>query len=157
LISFGSYITNIKARKFQIVKRFPGWFLSAGLTMRRDLEEMLSSFLGTKATKIRKNSESPEREVLFCRNQDLHFSWRLPIFFFVNRRSQLILTQGGDTMRAKDLFKLAEDPRFISGIYNYCDRWCERCPFTARCLVYAQEQQDSSRKRWQRASVMRSR
>lgn len=47
-------------------------------------------------------------------------------------------------MRAKDLFKLAEDPRFISGIYNYCDRWCERCPFTSRCLVYAQEQQDKN-------------
>jgi hypothetical protein len=45
-------------------------------------------------------------------------------------------------MRAKDLFKLAEDPRFISGIYKYCDRWCERCPFTSRCLVYAQEQED---------------
>ena len=28
---------------------------------------------------------------------------------------------------------------FIPGIYNYCDRWCERCPFTARCLVFAQE------------------
>jgi hypothetical protein len=22
---------------------------------------------------------------------------------------------------------------FISGIYNYCDRWCERCTFTSRC------------------------
>ncbi len=22
---------------------------------------------------------------------------------------------------------------FIPGIYNYCDRWCERCPFTQRC------------------------
>ena len=22
---------------------------------------------------------------------------------------------------------------FIPGIDNYCDRWCERCPFTARC------------------------
>ena len=29
----------------------------------------------------------------------------------------------------------AADPRFISGIYNYCHRRCERCPFTARCLV----------------------
>jgi hypothetical protein len=47
-------------------------------------------------------------------------------------------------MRAKDLFKLAEDPRFISGIYNYCDRWCERCPFTSRCLVYAQEEQEKN-------------
>jgi hypothetical protein len=64
--------------------------------------------------------------------------------FFVNRGSHLILTPGEETMRAKDIFKLAEDPRFISGIYNYCDRWCERCPFTSRCLVYAQEQQDKN-------------
>ncbi len=24
----------------------------------------------------------------------------------------------------------------IPGIYNYCDRWCERCTFTSRCAVY---------------------
>lgn len=24
----------------------------------------------------------------------------------------------------------------IPGIYNYCDRWCERCHFTSRCAVY---------------------
>jgi len=35
------------------------------------------------------------------------------------------------------LKKLAEDPRFIPSIYNYCDRWCERCPFTTRCLNFA--------------------
>lgn len=23
--------------------------------------------------------------------------------------------------------------KFIPGIYNYCDRWCERCTFTTRC------------------------
>ncbi len=33
--------------------------------------------------------------------------------------------------------KLAEDPKFISGIYNYCDRWCERCPLTSRCMNFA--------------------
>lgn len=43
-------------------------------------------------------------------------------------------------MNADDLIELAEDPRFIEGIYNYCDRWCERCPFTSRCLNYAQLQ-----------------
>ena len=32
------------------------------------------------------------------------------------------------------LKKLAKDPRYIPGIYNYCDRWCERCQFTSRCL-----------------------
>jgi hypothetical protein len=28
-------------------------------------------------------------------------------------------------MKAKELVELAGDPRFISGIYNYCDRWCD--------------------------------
>jgi hypothetical protein len=37
--------------------------------------------------------------------------------------------------------ELAGDPRFIPGIYNYCDRWCERCAFTARCLNYAMGQE----------------
>jgi hypothetical protein len=27
-------------------------------------------------------------------------------------------------------------PRFISGIYNYCDRWCERCRFQTRCRLF---------------------
>jgi len=45
-------------------------------------------------------------------------------------------------MDTKDLIDLADNPDFISGIYNYCDRWCERCPFTARCLVYATEKED---------------
>jgi hypothetical protein len=29
------------------------------------------------------------------------------------------------------LKKLAADERFIAGIYNYCDRWCERYPQTS--------------------------
>ena len=33
--------------------------------------------------------------------------------------------------------KLAENPEFIPGIYNYCDRWCERCPFTSHCMNFA--------------------
>lgn len=40
-------------------------------------------------------------------------------------------------MDKERLKKLAEDPRFIQSIYNYCDRWCERCPFTSRCLNFA--------------------
>ncbi|MBK6913744.1 MAG: hypothetical protein IPH11_08745 [Ignavibacteriales bacterium] len=27
----------------------------------------------------------------------------------------------------------------ISGIYNYCDRWCEKCKYTNRCLLFKQE------------------
>lgn len=37
------------------------------------------------------------------------------------------------------LRKLAKNPNHIPGIYNYCDRWCERCPMTSRCLLFAQE------------------
>ncbi len=40
--------------------------------------------------------------------------------------------------------ELAGDPRFIPGIYNYCDRWCERCAFTARCLNHAMGQEMES-------------
>jgi hypothetical protein len=45
-------------------------------------------------------------------------------------------------MRKSALREIARRRDFISGIYNYCDRWCERCPLTARCLVYATEQAD---------------
>jgi len=45
-------------------------------------------------------------------------------------------------MRRRTLTELANNPDLISGIYNYCDRWCERCPLTSRCLVYATEQED---------------
>ncbi|WP_162416245.1 hypothetical protein [Cyclobacterium roseum] len=31
---------------------------------------------------------------------------------------------------------------FISGIHNYCDRWCERCVYTDRCRVFAMEKED---------------
>lgn len=40
-------------------------------------------------------------------------------------------------MDKEDLKRMGEDPDFIPGIYNYCDRWCERCPFTARCMNFA--------------------
>lgn len=39
------------------------------------------------------------------------------------------------------LIKLAESGRFIPGIYNYCDRWCERCPTSSRCMVFAMERE----------------
>lgn len=29
----------------------------------------------------------------------------------------------------------------IPFIHNYCDRWCERCSFTSRCIVFAKEQE----------------
>ena len=45
-------------------------------------------------------------------------------------------------MDKEQLKKLAKDPRFISGIYNYCDRWCERCEFTSRCMNYALDENE---------------
>jgi len=42
--------------------------------------------------------------------------------------------------------------KYIDGIYNYCDRWCERCTFTSRCRSYegtsklTPEQQDINNK-----------
>ncbi len=45
----------------------------------------------------------------------------------------------------KDSIKrLADNPDFIPGIYNYCDRWCERCPFTSRCMNYALNEEQFS-------------
>jgi hypothetical protein len=46
-------------------------------------------------------------------------------------------------MDKKELLERAKDPNLISGIYNYCDRWCERCPFTARCLTYVMEEEQN--------------
>ena len=47
-------------------------------------------------------------------------------------------------MRRNTLTDLANNSELISGIYNYCDRWCERCPLTSRCLVFATEQEDNA-------------
>ncbi len=45
-------------------------------------------------------------------------------------------------MNRADSKQLAANPDFISGIYNYCDRWCDRCSFSSRCLVFATEKED---------------
>jgi hypothetical protein len=34
---------------------------------------------------------------------------------------------------------MAQD-KYISGIYNYCDKWCEKCPLTKKCFLYVKEQ-----------------
>ena len=47
------------------------------------------------------------------------------------------------SMNREDLKELAANPNFISGVYNYCDRWCERCALRSRCFVYATESADA--------------
>jgi len=42
------------------------------------------------------------------------------------------------------LKKLVAEKRFIPGIYNYCDRWCERCPQTSRCLNFSISEEEFS-------------
>jgi len=32
--------------------------------------------------------------------------------------------------------EIAGKEGYINGIYNYCDRWCEKCAFTSRCRNY---------------------
>jgi len=58
---------------------------------------------------------------------------------------------------------LAKDPKYIPGIYNYCDRWCERCALSSRCLNRAlveehfgdlQESDALNEAFWQRLSEM---
>lgn len=45
-------------------------------------------------------------------------------------------------MDKEKLKEMAKDEQFISGIYNYCDRWCEHCPQTSRCLNYAMGEEE---------------
>ncbi len=33
------------------------------------------------------------------------------------------------------------EENFIPGIFNYCDRWCERCLYTNRCRTFAMEKE----------------
>jgi len=47
-------------------------------------------------------------------------------------------------MKKEDIINLVNNPGMISGIYNYCDRWCERCSFTSRCANYAISEQNKS-------------
>lgn len=37
--------------------------------------------------------------------------------------------------------ELAKNRVLIPGIYNYCDRWCECCAFTHRCLSFVERQE----------------
>lgn len=36
--------------------------------------------------------------------------------------------------------RLSKNNQFVPGIYNYCDRWCERCLMTGKCSLYYEEQ-----------------
>ncbi len=46
-------------------------------------------------------------------------------------------------MNLDDLKNAGDDPDLIPGIYNYCDRWCERCYLSSHCLVFKMEMQET--------------
>jgi hypothetical protein len=35
--------------------------------------------------------------------------------------------------------KLDPENGFVESIFNYCDRWCERCTMSSRCLLFSME------------------
>ena len=41
-----------------------------------------------------------------------------------------------------DLLETPNDARFIAGVFNYCNRRCDRCSLSDRCRLYADEQRD---------------
>ncbi len=40
---------------------------------------------------------------------------------------------------------MAAEPELIPGISIYCDRWCDRCAFTSRCLQFRIEAEETGR------------
>jgi len=41
----------------------------------------------------------------------------------------------------RSLLDLAKSEDLVPGIYNYCDRWCDRCTMTQKCLTFRHEQE----------------
>jgi hypothetical protein len=45
-----------------------------------------------------------------------------------------------------EMLEMAKSGKFKPGIYNFCDRWCEKCKDTEKCFLFAQEKQRRTRK-----------
>ena len=45
-----------------------------------------------------------------------------------------------------EMLEMAKSGKFEPGIYNFCDRWCEKCKDTDKCFLFAQEEQRKTRK-----------
>ena len=42
----------------------------------------------------------------------------------------------------KHIAEISKGAELIPGVYNYCDRWCERCTMAKHCSIYYMEQQE---------------
>ena len=56
------------------------------------------------------------------------------------RASALLAQRRAMNPDTEAMLESAQDPRMIRGVYNYCHRWCEHCPFTGRCMVFRENQ-----------------
>jgi hypothetical protein len=68
-----------------------------------------------------------------------------------NECQELLMIEGNDEADADDMFNTVEpsdeswrtqfdETSVLEGIQNYCDRWCERCPFRRMCYVAITEE-----------------
>lgn len=44
------------------------------------------------------------------------------------------------------MLELVKSGQFESGIYNFCDRWCEKCEDTKKCYLFAEDEIKKARK-----------
>ncbi|MGE5833511.1 MAG: hypothetical protein ACM4AI_03445 [Acidobacteriota bacterium] len=52
-----------------------------------------------------------------------------------------------DEVEFDQIIARAGNPNLIPGIYNYCDRRCERCPFTERCFQFLETRRERAQVR----------
>lgn len=43
--------------------------------------------------------------------------------------------------KIRDFLENYDNKNYIPGIHNYCDRWCEHCNFTKKCMSFLMEQE----------------
>lgn len=68
----------------------------------------------------------------------------IPTYCFLFINALYFFPKLSPVMTPDELLSLADNPRFIPGIYNYCDRWCERCPVTHQCMLFASSSEEEA-------------
>lgn len=63
-----------------------------------------------------------------------------------NKKHRPKISEADIDAEEQALERAVRDPALVPGVYNYCDRWCERCELTGRCLLFKMEQSRSVRR-----------
>jgi hypothetical protein len=60
------------------------------------------------------------------------------------------MTNKGSTIKSyqEHIQTLSKGENLIVGIYNYCDRWCERCPMSKHCSVFYSKNETTENQDW---------